>query len=285
MAAKLEGVRENRSGARGSKELARTTLSQQLSDELIETIVVAGLRPNDKLPSEAALAERFGVSRPIVREALRGLSALGLIATSSGKQAVVARVDPGLVSLFFRWAVYSEGATLSHVLEVRRGLEVQVAQLAAAQRTSEDIAELDRVVSGMRAALERGDVSRHLELDLQFHMALARAARNPLLEYLLSSLREVAAATIQEAQQYADRVQTETDQDTHEAVFKAVRRGSVDVARRAMAKHFDDALARATAEQAVTRQVGGDAALAVGQAMAPLRGRWAASSASDVALP
>ena len=101
-----------------------------------------------------------------------------------------------------------------------------------------------QLIDQMRVALEVDDITRHLALDLALHLCLADASGNPLLKYLVKSLRETTASAIREVQNSTDLPQTLADQAVHEEIVAAIAVGDVMASRRAMRKHFDDALAR-----------------------------------------
>ena len=93
-----------------------------------------GLRIGDVLPSEAAIGERFGASRAVVREALRSVSALGLIDVGNGRRARVARVDPEVLALVIDHGVQTDQVSVQQILDVRRTIEMRTVGLAALRR-------------------------------------------------------------------------------------------------------------------------------------------------------
>src|SRR5919204_5122439 len=127
--------------------LRRETLADQVAQHLVEFIVEQRLPPYAALPSEAALTQEFKVSRPVVREALRSLAARGIIEIANGKGARVMPITSHLMREYFDRAVRFKHASLIELMEVRRGIEIQSALLAAQRRTPEDVAELERVVA------------------------------------------------------------------------------------------------------------------------------------------
>src|SRR3989442_2687911 len=118
-------------------------LSDKVAELLLETILSPDLQPGDRLPSERELGEQFGVSRTVIREAVRALAAKGVIDVRTGSGLRVAAVDSATVSesmsLFMRGST-----TLDYpkVHEVRAMLEVEIAGLAAERASREDLAEL-----------------------------------------------------------------------------------------------------------------------------------------------
>jgi GntR family transcriptional repressor for pyruvate dehydrogenase complex len=163
-------------------------LSDRVAALLLETIVARGLQPGDRLPSERELGEQFGVSRTVIREAVRALAAKGVIEVRTGSGLRVAAVDASAVSESM--SLYLRGGTVEYpkVHEVRRLLEVEIAGLAAERARDADVARMRTICEQMEAALD--DVERAARLDLAFHRAIARATANELYLLLLDSIGE-----------------------------------------------------------------------------------------------
>jgi GntR family transcriptional repressor for pyruvate dehydrogenase complex len=161
-------------------------LSDKVAETMLATILSQELQAGDQLPSERELGEQFGVSRTVVREAVRALVAKGVIEVRSGSGLRVAAVDAAVVtesmSLFLR------GGSLGFedVHEVRALLEVHIAGLAAERWTDDDLARLRKVHLLMES--EAGDVEAAARDDLEFHRAIARATQNDLFLLLLDSI-------------------------------------------------------------------------------------------------
>src|SRR5690606_5045166 len=114
----------------------RAPLSEGISDQLIEMIAAGELKMDDPLPSEAELAAPFGVSKPVVREALKQLSLFGIVEIRQGRVARVKPLDSSALEGFFRLAVRSDSNGLRDAIELRRAVEVELAELAATRVTS-----------------------------------------------------------------------------------------------------------------------------------------------------
>jgi DNA-binding FadR family transcriptional regulator len=129
----LNAKSENFALKRGllTTQLSRETLSDQVAKYLLLSISEKRLQPGDSLPSTARLMEEFSVSLPVIREALKSLSALGIITMSKGKGAIVKAIDDQLLRVFFSQAIRLEAEPLTRLMEVRQPLEIQSAMLAA----------------------------------------------------------------------------------------------------------------------------------------------------------
>ncbi len=170
-------------------------LADRLADSVMELISGNALRPGDRLPSERELGARFGVSRTVVREALRSLAAKGVLDVRSGSGATVARISAAhageVLGMFVRSARAAgegeaEGVSAGHVDDVREVLETRAAGIAAAVATGDDLAALRALHEQSRAAA--GDRERAARLEVAFHRAVAAVTGNPLCLVVLDSV-------------------------------------------------------------------------------------------------
>lgn len=232
--------------------LSRTSSATAVRDELVALIRGGRFPVGSRLPGEIHLAEAFGVSRPVVREALGGLRAAGMIESRSGAGTFVigtGRVDVGLSLL---------GTTNSAELyEVRMHLEVPGAALAAARRSDAQLAQLQEIVqrdphrsgsnqqksahqappaSQARKQRSDDDVVEWVRADLRFHVAIAEMTGNSLHARLIGELRELQ---FEQSVQMARRLGgLGAPTSEHGAIFEAIRDGDPERASRAMADHL-----------------------------------------------
>lgn len=222
--------------------LSRQTLSDQIVSQLTEFIVSENLQPGDLLPAEIKLAEEFGVSRPVVREALRSMAAQGAIEVISGKGAIVQPVDDTLLRLFFQRAIDVGNSSFVELMEVRKPLEVQCATLAAQRRTDDEATGIIKLSEAMGKQLDNLDT--YAELDVEFHLLVAAATHNQLLYHLISSIRNLLKDVVREGLQRRDsRQQIERIQVVHRAIGQAIEQENAAEAGQHMTTHFDEALA------------------------------------------
>lgn len=151
------------------------------------------LRAGDRLPAERQLAEQFHVSRNTLREALRSLEIAGLLELRKGatggafiKEGGGDAAVAGLADLYHLGAIRPQ-----HLTEARILIGTEVARLACARRTREDMAALEANVAAAEEATARGDVANRALVNYEFHRLLARAARNPVLTILTDALMEM----------------------------------------------------------------------------------------------
>ena len=244
------GHRHNTVRTRGDADLADATdVSAPGSDGLVHRTIAAiialvrseNLRLGDTLPSENALAARLGVSRVIVREANRSLSALGILDTGSGRAARVSVPDHAVFGLMFDHVVHTQHVSVQQVLAVRRSIESTAVTLATLHRT---VAEADAIL-GHAAAMRRdfADANAVMEHDLKLHGAIAQATRNPMFVTMVMAFEQVSRVNWPIG--WSSRGSEEGRWRmiaVHEAIAKAVADQDVGGAECAMSAHFDDTL-------------------------------------------
>jgi GntR family transcriptional regulator, transcriptional repressor for pyruvate dehydrogenase complex len=168
-----------------------STLTSRVTRQLETMIVESRLQPGDRLPSERDLAVEFGVSRTVVREAVRSLVAKNLLEVNPGSGTLVRRPSMESVarSMALLLRVGQEQVDYEKLHEVRRTLEVEIVGLAAERRTEEDLAVIEQLLAEAPNTWE--DQERFAQHDLAFHNALAQAAHNEIFLFVLNSLADI----------------------------------------------------------------------------------------------
>ncbi|GAA1971670.1 FadR/GntR family transcriptional regulator [Amycolatopsis minnesotensis] len=198
-------------------------VTKQLVDELCTGRWAVGAR----IPGELALAEELAVSRPVVREAIRGLTRMGMLEPRQGAGTFVrSNANPEAVLEGF------DTAAVREIFEVQMAYDVQAAGLAAARRTDEDLTRLGELLRLRNIAEDdRGDPSAFADVDADFHVAIVVAAKNPLLlelyRYFVVRLRESLHHV------HADPAIPSCGHTSHDAIFTAIRAGDAAGAREA----------------------------------------------------
>lgn len=224
------------------KPSAKLTLVEQTVDRVHELILAQHLQPGDALPSEMRLAETLGVSRPVVREALRILAGRGMITIANGRNPFVSPVNASALAQFFERATQLNAVTVIELLEVRRGIEVQSISLAAERRTAAHIDILCDQLQKLTAALY--DLPVYSELDAQLHRMFAAASQNQMLSYLVESLGDALRQTsLTGLMRRRNRLELDEVHRLHvELVDAVIDRDSMRAAT-TMARHVDVAIA------------------------------------------
>lgn len=217
-------------------------LSDQVADVLAAEIRAGRLAAGDKLPTEAALVDQFSVSRTVVREAVSRLKSLGLVDSRQGSGVYVK--EPGFSPLNFDAKSAVSKQAVIQMVEVRRALEAEVAGLAAQRRTQADLKRIRKSITLLDKAVQAGGDG--VDEDVQYHRAIAEAARNPFLigtlEYLGQFLRGATRVTRANEARRADFARQVRDE--HEMIVRAIEAGDAAAARKAAAQHMDNAILR-----------------------------------------
>ena len=225
-----------------SPERSELGLVERAMKDMRAYIRANALMPGDILPSEIALAEQLGVSRPVAREALRGLSTLRVVDIGNGRKARVAMPDASSLSIILDHTSYSGKLSIQQILDVRRTLELRTVSLAAIRRSDADAAALLAIVQQMYDALAN-DQSEIMELDITFHEIIARASGNLLYSILIDSFRVITRQTW--AIGWRSRGTDENRLGNircHEAIANAIMAQDSVRAETAMNEHFDSAV-------------------------------------------
>lgn len=171
----------------------RSSLADRTRSALLDLIDSESIQPGQRLPSTSSLAERFGVSRTVVREALSALSALGILETSNGRSAAVRPLDPSLVRFYLARAISaSRDDSFTSLMDVRGPLEVRAARRAAERfrdheaSVHEGRADLLAMRDRLDGALQ--DSRLYPVLDLELHQLIAVLSGNGALSGLLEAV-------------------------------------------------------------------------------------------------
>jgi GntR family transcriptional repressor for pyruvate dehydrogenase complex len=225
-------------------EIRRESLSDQISAQIQRLIIEGGLTPGEKLPSERELAEQFGVSRTVIREAVKLLQMKGLVRVVSGSGTYVSHVSSEIVADSIGLFMTSHEHTFQDLLEIRRFLEVEIAGLAAERATAEDIQKLEESFSEMKGALANSertteDLERFVQADIKFHQLLSQATKNSLLPLLHDTLNSLLLEFSRKVSEMPGA--PEKAVEYHGKVLECVRQKNIEEAQETMSKHLTSA--------------------------------------------
>ena len=204
-------------------------MAEAVRSQLQELIEGGGVAVGERLPSENDLARSFDVSRPVVREALGSLRAMGLVESFTGRGTYVtaARADDPRLSLLGRYST-------DELHEVRSHLEIPGARLAARRRGVAQLGRLREIVEESRTA---EDPMAWVHLDLAFHAELASMSGNRVQVLLVEALRELLTDQSLSVARLPTRLVAATEE--HQAILEAVEAGDARAAENAMSRHLD----------------------------------------------
>lgn len=219
------------------------TLADKFTQLLAEKLRKGVYPVNSRLPTEQAMSEEFGISRTVVREVISRLKSEGLVETRQGSGTVV--LNPAS-SVAFRLkpseANPAEG--ILRIIELRCGIEAQMAALAAERRTSSEMAEIKRALKAIDRAVAAGGDG--VSEDLAFHMAISRATKNPyfleLLGMLTRALQEAIRVTRSNEARRADF--TAEVRSEHASLAEAIHAKDPEAARAAAFRHMESTIRR-----------------------------------------
>ncbi len=217
------------------QQIESARLYEQIVEQIEQRIVKGDLHVGDQLPPERELCEQFGVSRTAVREAVKALRQKGLLETYPGRGTFITNGTSQAMRHSLNLMVkLGRTGNSEHLVQVREILEPEIAALAAAHATPEQLAALGEAVATMDTALN--DAERFVEADLDFHLALAEATQNDIIPILIDSIVDLLR------EQRKGIFQTpggpQRGQLHHKRILKALKEHNSDAARKAMCAHL-----------------------------------------------
>jgi GntR family transcriptional regulator, transcriptional repressor for pyruvate dehydrogenase complex len=210
-------------------------LYEQIVLQIEDSIQKGVLKAGDQLPAERELAQQFGVSRTAIREAVKALREKGLVEAYAGRGTFVTDGTSHVMKLSLdRMIRLGQSEDSSSLVEVREILEPEIAALAANRSEAPHLASMKEAVAVMEAA--RRDPDAFIEADLDFHLALAEAAGNPLILSLIDSI--VGLLREQRTKIFSVDGGPERGQYHHKRILEAVEHRDAQGARDAMRAHL-----------------------------------------------
>ncbi len=219
-------------------KVQRTGLVEHVIHQ-IQTKISRGEFPrNRKIPPEPMLMKQLGVGRSTVREAIRAMASAGVLDVRQGDGTYVrAQLAPS-ESLDARL----KRASLLELYQVRKIIEIEIAGLAAENRSEGDLSKIRRHLTRRQRARDREDNSAYLDADIAFHIAIAESTKNPVLTDLFvafsNALRNGLEKLISDPLLHDDRI------SLHEPLFKAIKDRDAAAARHWTTVHVDTMLSR-----------------------------------------
>ncbi len=208
-------------------------LHQEVRQRVKDYIVENGLGPGDRLPTETEIAEQLSVSRNVVREALKGLEALGLVEVRKGSGTHVARFDAARYLEHYTYSLIVDGIGMDEMWEVRRALELAFIGKAAARIGDGDLNELDELVTAMEQAPAQGNSA--LILGLRIHQVIYRCLNNHVLAGLMDAIAEFYARVWSPIREPLTPAELARDVDIHRRLVDALRRHDAEAAQAVLA--------------------------------------------------
>lgn len=214
--------------------LTRATLPQEIVTALADLIMRRVWRPGDRIPPEKELAAQFKVGRSTVREAVKSLVMLGVIEARPGDGSFIRAANSALLSGAFHWGLLLTEQNLGDLVDARVLIEGECAARAARVADPSLAAKLLSMVDQMQ--LRRRDLAKFMQLDRQFHTAIAAASRNALYSSLSNTIQSLV--NVWYLQTFDLSTTRSVTIEEHAKIAEAIRSKNVDAAREAMRQHI-----------------------------------------------
>lgn len=220
------------------KPIKLKRISDQVFEQLRESIFRGEIKPGQQLMPERELAQVLQVSRTSVRDAINKLVTLGLLEHRQGQGTFVQTPDTRSENPLAA-AMDTEDATIHDLLEVRMGLECNAAALAAMRANGNDVSFLERSIQEMRDETESGRLGT--EADVAFHMAIAYATKNPVHVSLMRNFYDFLFVGIKKnlAHLYENPDNIKEIIKQHHVIYECLRAHDPDAASKAMQRHIN----------------------------------------------
>ncbi len=214
----------------GMARLTRTRLYEQVAEQITGWIDENGLTAGDRLPPERELAQRLGVSRATLSQALVALEVIGVVTVRHGDGTLIAEAPAPRRIVE---AIRAHAHRLPEIIETRDALETKIAALAATRHTADDLARIDEALDEMERDVAAG--GRGVEGDERFHGAVTAAAHSLLLARLMDEIRDLIRETRIESLSQPGRPADSLAH--HRVIARAIRSGNPEAAAAAMHAH------------------------------------------------
>lgn len=202
----------------------------------IERLILAKLKPGDKLPSERELAETLQVSRSSIRDAIRGLELMGLVEPRQGAGTIVREPASEASPNPFASALERRRELVGELLDFRKMLEPPLAARAASHATPEEISEMEEILQRQEQKQIRGEAA--IAEDAEFHYNIALASGNSVVLKVLDILMDLLRDTRERSLQVEGRAQKSLA--GHRRILAAIKRRDAEAAKSAMRRHIED---------------------------------------------
>ncbi|MCD5412830.1 FadR family transcriptional regulator [Dehalococcoidia bacterium] len=213
-------------------------------EQIIKVIQDGLYKVGDKLPPERVIAEKTGVSRSSVREAFSALKIVGIVESRAGDGTYVKGSPENANGESHILSVLKENESPSDVLETRRVFEDSIIEFAVDRATDVDIAGIESVLKRMGELADIEDYRRYLEAHRDFHLAIARATRNPVIERVIRLLLDLMRQQLwQEVEEDyylpKDEQHIKESLEKHHQIYAAIKDKDAKLAREKMREHLD----------------------------------------------
>jgi GntR family transcriptional regulator, transcriptional repressor for pyruvate dehydrogenase complex len=212
-------------------------LSEKIIAQISDALIAGALKPGDRLPSERQLAEQFGVSRTVIRDAVKTLAGRGILHVRHGAGVFVATSEENAIGRLDALSdiLPLQGVGLRDLFEMRKMLEAEGAGWAASRRNDYHLERLKGILEDAHRNSENLEVLS--ERDAQFHVAIAEASQNLVLVRVMLTLLDLLAASRRETLIIPGRARRSLED--HERILRGIHDQDPDEAQYAMLDHLN----------------------------------------------
>ena len=214
----------------------KESLSDQIAERILQMIRENKLRPGEKLPSERDLAEIMGVGRPVLREALRGLSLMNIVEIRQGAGTYVTELETKKLVEHLDFVFSLDDSAMLDLFDARKIVESGIVELAARRITDAEIANLEDILE--EAVRVKEDPEAFLNADHEFHLWIVSIADNPILLRFMESIYQLGLTSRTRTGGLEGMI-PQSINDLHQ-ILAALRARDPQAARNAMLQHLEN---------------------------------------------
>jgi len=218
-------------------KIETTTITEKIVAQIKSMIEQEIFLPGDSLPTEKDFAQMLGVGRSSIREALRALQAIGIIENTHGNTARFSQTCATFAAEYFNIPNILNNFTLMDLSEARETIEVSLASLAAANASDEQIAGIDTVLKKFESAIKNKNYDEILDLDFEFHKAIADSSGNLFLAQMLLMLHDLIIAG---NEQTLTQKNVASAGKFHREIYSAIKERDIEGVKASMKLHMED---------------------------------------------
>ena len=206
-------------------------------DKIIEYIAAGEYKPDDRLPPESFFTEYFNVSRVTIRESIKKLSSMGVVTVKHGQGTFVNKITPSTFMLQLYPLMMLNKNDVSQLYEARIYLESDIAELAAKNRTKEEIEKLRGLIHLMEECIKESQFEKYNGIDMEFHTLIGVASKNDLLVTMYKMLNEVRKRGIYMSNASVEALRHSIK--SHIKLLEAIENKDCERSRKLMIEHLD----------------------------------------------
>ncbi|MCE7982825.1 MAG: FadR family transcriptional regulator [Caldilinea sp. CFX5] len=223
------------SGSLTFTPIPRVNIKEQALEQLKQYIGSGSVQVGERLPSERELAERLGIARTSVREALKILESVGLVESRVGDGTYITAQIGATIGRTIGLGLMSWGGTIMEIMQARTMIEAEAARVAADQATDEDLQALSALLTQMEKAATFHD---YLTADMNFHRRIGQATQNTIVAYIINNLIDLLEEAMRQSHG-VDLPAMSEGNATHREIYLALKDRAPATANDAMRRHLE----------------------------------------------